>query len=503
MRLASLINGIAINNFQGDRDLEIEGLACDSRKVRPGYLFVALKGHTEDGHHFLREAVKNGAVALVTHEAEGVKEDVTVIQVPDSRAALSELSATFYGRPFEGMNLIGITGTNGKTTTSYLLEAVLLRAGARAGVIGTINYRYPGYTCGAPVTTPESLDLMKALRKMADAGVTDVVMEVSSHALDQGRTRSCPFRAAVFTNISRDHLDYHNSMEAYFEAKTRLFKGLAQRASGETTAVINMDDPRGGDLAKITDAPVLAYGLGEGNAVRAEDIQASTSGLTATLVTPSGKRRIHSRLVGDFNVYNILAATGAALCLGIDVETVGKGLEGLETVPGRLERVKNRRSLPIFVDYAHTPDAFQKALGAVRPLAQERVITVFGCGGDRDQGKRAEMGRVAGEHSDLVIITSDNPRTEDPLTIALQIEEGVRHSELEKINDSSRSPGPHRGYMVELDRGEAIRMATRMAQPGDLILIAGKGHEDYQIVGKERRAFDDRKAALEAALREV
>jgi UDP-N-acetylmuramoyl-L-alanyl-D-glutamate--2,6-diaminopimelate ligase len=501
MQLAKLLDGIAVSNFRGNSKIEITGLAYDSRSVKPGDLFVALKGQTADGHDFIKNAIQNGAVALVLEQPRGTDTKTARIQVPNTREALSGLAANFYNRPFTGMTLIGITGTNGKTTSSYVLESILSAAGSVPGVIGTINYRFSGQTLEAPVTTPESLDLMRILRKMADGGVTDVVMEVSSHALHQGRVQDCPFHVGVFTNISRDHLDYHPSMADYFEAKSLLFRGSRERETHHLKwAVINTDDPKGEELIQLTEANVVTYGLGKSCTVRAEGIQLTTSGMTASLITPAGKTDIRSSLIGDFNIYNILAASATALCLGIDLDGIASGIERLEGVPGRLELVKNRHSLAIVVDYAHTPDALLKAIRSVKSLTKGKLITVFGCGGDRDKGKRREMGRVAGEHSDLAFVTSDNPRTEDPAAIAVQIEKGVHESGLKKIESPFAEDLTGPGYILELDRGKAIQSAIGLAHASDLILIAGKGHEDYQIIGKEKRHFDDREVAAQAVL---
>lgn len=494
MKLESLIEGIECD-LQGDPALEVEGLAYDSRLVKPGYVFIAMRGHALDGHRFINQAVEKGAVAVVAEEFKKVPQRIVSVRVPESRRALSLLAVRFYRAPFEGMNLIGITGTNGKTTTSYLLESILLAAGAKPGVLGTVNYRFPGHTCKAPVTTPESLEIMQDLRKMADNGVTDVVMEVSSHALDQNRTRDCPFRIAIFTNISRDHLDYHGSMDAYFRAKSLLFRGLEEkRPKNSTRAIINWDDPKGKELSQLTDAPVITYGLGTDCDVRAESLSATKSGLRARLISRWGDVEIQSSLIGDFNIYNILAATAAALSMDISPDIIASGITQLSGIPGRLELVKGPRPVTVVVDYAHTPDALLKVLKALRPLTEGRLITVFGCGGDRDQGKRPEMGRVAAENSDFVLITSDNPRTEAPEAIAAQIEEGVRAKALVRVNGSSAITEGDR-YLVDLDRASAIRSAVAMAHKTDLILIAGKGHEDYQIIGKERRGFDDREVA--------
>jgi UDP-N-acetylmuramoyl-L-alanyl-D-glutamate--2,6-diaminopimelate ligase len=501
MRLADLLSDLEPIDFKGDPEIEITGLAYDSRQVKAGYLFVALKGNSLDGHDYLGEAVQRGAVAVVTEAFNGTPEKVAAVRVSNSRKALSRLAARFYEEPAAGLSLVGITGTNGKTTTSYLLESILMAAGAKPGVIGTINYRLGGRTYPAPVTTPESLDIMRLLREMADEGVTDVIMEVSSHALDQNRTADCPFKIAVFTNLSRDHLDYHQTMEAYFRAKSRLFSGLpATGSEGQAYAVINRDDPKGAELIRLTQAAVMTYGLGADCDFRADGVSGDYTGIAARLTTPVGDATVHSPLLGAFNIYNILAATGAAVALGVALDDVVTGIEQLSVVPGRLETVPNTRGLRIVVDYAHTPDALAKTMQTLKPLAEGKLITVFGCGGDRDKGKRYDMGLAAGQQSDLVVITSDNPRSEDPSSIVSQVEKGTQESGLPKGTWSSSRPGstPH-GYVVEVDRRKAIRMAVAMAGTQDLVLIAGKGHEDYQIIGAKRRHFDDREEAGLAA----
>jgi UDP-N-acetylmuramoyl-L-alanyl-D-glutamate--2,6-diaminopimelate ligase len=500
MKLGRLVKGMNPQEISGDPEQQINGLAYDSRQVKPGNLFVALKGHDRDGHDYIEDALEKGAVALVGESFHGVGENVTKVRVEDSREALARLSIQFYRHPFDGLNLIGITGTNGKTTTSYILESILTSTGAKPGVIGTINYRYSGKSHPAPVTTPESLDLMRFLREMADDGITDVIMEVSSHALDQKRTEGCPFKVAIFTNFSRDHLDYHRTMEDYFKAKSHLFSDLLGNGQGhKNSAILNMDDPKGIELAALTQAEVMTYGLYEKCDVGIESIVADKAGLKGKLTTPSGQRTFQSALLGEINLYNILAASAAAIALNIDLDDIVKGIEQLERVPGRLEPVRNARGLTIVVDYAHTPDALLKALRDVRPLVDGKLITVFGCGGDRDKGKRPEMGRVAGEHSDLVIITSDNPRSEEPLSIIGQIEKGAREAGMERVEGASSRRGKPLGYMMEVDREKAIRQAISKADKDDLVLIAGKCHEDYQIVGEVRRHFDDREVAALAA----
>jgi len=332
---------------------------------------------------------------------------------------------------------------------------------------------------------------------MVDDGVTHIVMEVSSHALDQGRTQDCPFNVAVFTNLSRDHLDYHKTMDEYFAAKSRLFKELpVDHAGRKSSAVINLDDPRGKDLVAITRAAIFAYGLGKECQVSADSIHMNGNGLTFRLRTSVGERVVQSPLIGDFNVYNMLAAAGAGIALNLPFEAVVQGIEALKSVPGRLERVENRKGLTLVVDYSHTPDALLKAMTSLKPYVKNRLITVFGCGGDRDRGKRYDMGRLAGEHSDVAFITSDNPRTEDPLSIVKEIEKGMLDSGLKKGGGNTH---PGKGYFLEVDRRQAIRKAVAMAEKSDVVLIAGKGHEDYQVIGSERRPFSDQVEAARAA----
>ncbi len=503
MKLKNLLQGMQYDVVQGALDTNVTDLACDSRRVLPGSLFVALRGYQQDGHTFIDKALQNGASAVIGEvftEQNRTQEGKPLIQVPDTHQILPVLAARYFGHPYAKMHLTGITGTNGKTTTSYLLESILSAGGAMPGVLGTINYRTPTHIWPAATTTPGPLELMRVLRKMADEGVTHVIMEVSSHALDQGRVAGCPFRTAVFTNISRDHLDYHHSMEAYFKAKSLLFSGLTDSPEGPVTAVINLDDPLGKILMDKTSVPVLTYGLEKNCAVRAETITASREGVTAQLITPSGKIAIRSSLIGNFNIYNILAAAAVGVNMGIKPEIIASGIRTLRKIPGRLERVRNTRGLTIVVDYAHTPDALLNAITAVKNLVQNgRIITVFGCGGDRDKGKRREMGRVAGELSDLAMITSDNPRSEDPMAIIHQIEEGIIESHAVKQADAPPKPHGRCLYILETERSRAIQLAIDLADKNDLILIAGKGHEDYQIIGNDKRHFDDREVAANAA----
>jgi len=490
MRLNYLLNGQPVLEQHGNENLEIKGLTGDSRDVKKGYLFVALKGSSQDGHKYLAHAVQRGACALVVENIEDLFKNVTIVRLPDTRAALAELASRFYNYPSKDMNLIGITGTNGKTTTSYVLESILKEEGRNVGVIGTINYRYKGKSFQASLTTPESIDLMKIMGEMRDAGMTDIIIEVSSHSLEQGRVRGLNWSRALFTNFSRDHLDYHSTMQKYFKAKSLLFSSL--REEGKVKAIINMDDPKGRVLKKITKSSTVSYGLGDNCLIRAADINFSAEGLHFRLTTPTGDIPITSTLLGQVNVYNILAAAAVAFSLDIDLNTISRGIQRLAFVPGRLQRVENKQGLSIFVDYAHSADALKKALQTLRQLTKGRLITVFGCGGDRDRGKRPDMGKVAGIYSDFAIITSDNPRGESPAKIADEIETGVKESGLKRIELDFSSNNP-RGYEIILDRRKAIHTAVKIAnkEGGDIILIAGKGHEKYQIIGDRKRYFND------------
>lgn len=484
MKLKELLKALKSCEIQGFEDTEIFDIQYDSRAVGKGSLFVAIKGEKADGNLFAPQAVEKGAVAVVTDRSKesGVRSQeyaATIIYVPNAREALAKISAAFYGEPASKLKLLGITGTNGKTTTSFLVESILREAGLNPGVIGTINYRYAGKVLPAPNTTPESLDLQRLLKDMVDNGVKAVVMEVSSHALDQERVGGCIFDAGVFTNLTQDHLDYHLTMDKYFEAKARLFTDFIDEGR---VAVINMDDPKGEELSKRAVGRVMGYGgKGRGGVnIYPKEIALGVDGIKGIFMTPAGEVKVKSSLIGEFNLYNILAAVGAGVGLGLPVEAIEKGISDLKNVPGRLERVDAGQPFTILVDYAHTPDALERVLSTIRGLTDKKIITVFGCGGDRDKGKRPIMGKIAAEYSDVVIVTSDNPRTEDPLKIIEDIKAGIT------------------GVRVIPDRREAIREAIREANEGDVVLLAGKGHEDYQIVGKEKIHFDDREEALKA-----
>ena len=475
-------------------DIEISGLHYRAQEVTPGGLFVALKGFSADGHDYIPQAVSRGAAAVVCERPIAI--DTPTIPVTDGRKALAALAAEYFGHPSRRMAVVGITGTSGKTTTSYLIESMLQAAGRTVGVIGTVNYRYGATVCPNPVTTPESLDLQRILADMYTAGVTHVVMEISSHALDLDRVHACQVDVAVFTNLSQDHLDFHHDMETYWASKRRLFEQVLPATPGKCAvrAVINIDDPRGAALAGSLALSHWTTSQSRTADVAAEDAHFDLAGITARLQTPRGALAIRSALVGHHNLENIRNAAGAALALGLPLEAVGAGIAALANVPGRLERVADPTGGRfVYVDYAHKPDALEKALQALRAVTRERIVCVFGCGGDRDRGKRSIMGAIAGRLADLTVVTSDNPRTEPPQAIIDQIVTGVR----EKVEHQY---APHdvqagfetRGYLVEPDRRRAIALGIGAARAGDTVLIAGKGHEPYQIVGKQKFPFDDR-----------
>ena len=498
MKLEYLLKGLTMWELSGKRDIEVKGVTNDSRGVKEGYLFVAVKGSSQDGHGYLAKAIERGANVLVVEHIEKEFKNTTIVRVPDTKVALDELAVRFYRCPAQGMNLIGITGTNGKTTTSYVLESILREAGIKVGVIGTINYRFNGNSFDASLTTPDYMELMRIIREMKDAGVTDIIVEVSSHSLDQGRTRGIHWSRALFTNFSRDHLDYHATMDEYFKAKSLLFTSLGEDQKGnQAGAVINIDDPKGKIIQERAKVPVVSYGLGYNCMVRALDIESTIGGLRFRLATPSWEIPVASSLLGQINVYNILGAAATAYSVNIDERAISEGIEKLAYVPGRLQRVKNTRGLSVFVDYAHSPDALEKVLQTLRPFVKGRLITVFGCGGERDRGKRPEMGKVAGRYSDLVLITSDNPRRENPTEIVYEIEPGVREAGLKRVNSGSSSTG--KGYDIIIDRREAIKRAIHGATKEDIVLIAGKGHETYQLFRNRKRYFNDIEEAASAA----
>ncbi len=508
MRLSELLTAITPETVTGPLETEITGLAYDSRQVRPGSLFCALRGSVADGHRFIPQAVAAGAAALLVEDPTGLPAGVPCVVVADTRPAMARLAAAFYGEPTSGIPLVGITGTNGKTTTTYLVEGIMEAAAIPTAVLGTISYRFRDRQIPAPHTTPESVDLQRTLRDLVDAGARGAVMEVSSHALDQHRVDGCRFRAGIFTNLTRDHLDYHGDMETYLASKLRLFAELLPQAGG--VGAVNLDDAYGHRVAEAARCPVITFGLADGAQVTARDIDFSVAGIAAVIVTPAGEFPLRSPLMGRFNLSNILAAVAAGVALGLPVEALKAGLESHRRVPGRLERVENDRGVALLVDYAHTGDALENVLRTLSEIKGGRIITLFGCGGDRDPGKRPVMGEIAARYSDLALVTSDNPRTEDPLAIVAQVREGIlplglreyTADELAAACGQDASADLEKGFVAIPDRRAAIRLAVGLAHPGDLVLLAGKGHEDYQIIGTEKHHFDDREEA-DAAFREL
>jgi UDP-N-acetylmuramoyl-L-alanyl-D-glutamate--2,6-diaminopimelate ligase len=499
MNLRDLVSRLPDKVVLGDPAVEVTGLAYHSKDVKEGYLFAAIRGLQADGRQFIPDALSRGARSLLVEEpVEGA--GATQVVVPRAREALAQAASAFFGDPSLPLTLIGITGTNGKTTTSYLLESIFTEAGKKTGVVGTINYRYAGRTRPAATTTPESLDLQRLLAGMREEGVTHAILEVSSHALDMRRVKGCHFDAALFTNLTRDHLDYHGSLEKYFQAKALLFtECLRESRKKDLFSIINRDDPRGEELCRAAPGTILGYGVKTREEVYPKKFSGDLEGIRAKIVTPRGELEISSPLIGLHNLYNLLAAVGAAEALGIPPAATARGVEKMGRVPGRLDRVPGGEGIRIFVDYAHTPDALERALETLRSARPSRLLVIFGCGGDRDRGKRPTMGKAAALGSDFAVVTSDNPRSEEPLKILAEVEEGIRATGRRRLRPEDLAAGGEgEGYLVIPDRREAILRTVAAARPGDVILIAGKGHEDYQILGSRRVHFDDREEALAA-----
>lgn len=468
------------------RGLEVAGLEYDSRRVAPGYLFFAFPGQRHDGRHFAAQALERGAVAVVSESPAPEGFPGPWLEVEHGRRALAIAALNFYGHPDQRLALTGVTGTNGKTTTTYLLDAMLRAAGRVTALLGTIEHRVADRALPAVNTTPESLDLVRRMDELLAAGGTHVTMEVSSHGLALARVYGFRFHTAVFTNLSQDHLDFHGTMEEYFAAKRRLFEGAG--GPPPRFAVINTDDPYARRLPLPEPQRVLRYGLGDEATVRALDIVADFDGLRFRIADPRGVHEVSSPLPGRMNVYNILAAWSAALTYDLPVEALQRGLAACRSVPGRFEKVEAGQPFLVVVDYAHSEDALRNVIRVARELRPHRVLTLFGCGGDRDRSKRPRMGEAAAALSDFVVLTSDNPRSEDPLAIIEDALDGLR-----------RHSTP---YCVEPDRARAIRVILEQARPGDIVIIAGKGHETYQVLKDGAIPFDDREVARRA-LREL
>ncbi|GBD97394.1 MAG TPA: UDP-N-acetylmuramoyl-L-alanyl-D-glutamate--2,6-diaminopimelate ligase [Nitrospirae bacterium] len=500
MTVLKLLENVKVKCRNGVPDAEIKGIAYDSRAVEKDFLFVAVKGFSVDGHDYIEDAVNRGAAAVIAEHAveitgagqSAIQNRAALIEVPDSREALALISAAFYGHPSRRLSLIGITGTNGKTTTSFITKNIIDAGGEKTGLLGTIRYMTGDRTTAAFNTTPESLDLQSYLSEMVYNKVQYAVLEVSSHALALKRVEGCFFKVAAFTNFSQDHLDFHGTMDEYFRTKSKLFSCLDTGG----TAVLNIDDPVIGPLAKKLDCNVITCGIDKGAMIRAENISEQGAenrehgnslpyGLSFDVRTPEGGFTVSSGLIGRFNVYNILMSVGIAYALGIGEDVIQQGIRNTMPVEGRFEKIDEGRDFLCIVDYAHTDDALRKLIEEARSVSRGRVITVFGCGGDRDRTKRPLMGAAASELSDFVVVTSDNPRSEDPLLIMEEIVPGMKRN----------------NYTLIPDREEAIMQAVSMAREGDIVLVAGKGHEDYQEIKGVRRHFSDREILRKAILK--
>jgi len=491
--LSELLNGIGIVARTGNLDILIKGVADDSRMVEDGYVFVCMPGihdsqnaywiYGTDGNDYIPDAVRRGAVAIVSEKSiPSAADGVTFIQVQDARYALAKIAAEFHGNPSRKLKVVGITGTNGKTSTCYLSRSVLTAGDIKTAISGTIIQRVAGSDMPAGMTTPEAHRLQKMLKNALEEGFDSVVMEVSSHALELKRADGIEFDVAVFTNLTQDHLDFHRDMRGYLASKTHLFSHLMKNDK-RPFAIINVDDPTGEHIIQNTRAEVITYAVQNEADLRVCDFQSTADGLAFRVsIRGSEELEVKLQLLGEYNLHNALAAMGIGISQGLDLEVIKAGLESLDSVPGRFERVDCGQDYIVVIDYAHTPDALERVLNAARKLTEGRLITVFGCGGDRDKGKRPLMGRIATDLSNYSIVTSDNPRSEDPMEIISQIQEGINGNVYEAIPD----------------RRSAIQRAVEMVEKGDMIVIAGKGHENYQILNDGRIHFDDREVACES-----
>jgi UDP-N-acetylmuramoyl-L-alanyl-D-glutamate--2,6-diaminopimelate ligase len=494
-RLAALLRGLPVELLSGYFDVPVRAVVSDSRLIEPGDVFVCLPGYRTDGgeeradrHDFIASAIARGAAALVVQRRIAPPPGVTVVRVPDAWSAISRMACAFFGQPSLALTIVGVTGTSGKTSATYFIEAVLKAAGLRTARFGTIEYRFDDVVLPAAQTTPEAPDLQRLLRRAVDDGFQAVVMEVSSHALELRRVGGVAFDVAVFTNISHDHLNFHPDMHHYLRAKGRLFEELGSGGKA-ATAVVNADDAGGEHIMAINRGALLTFGVQATADVQARDVETGLHGTRFVAATPAGEVAVALPHLGDFHVHNALAAIGTACALRIDPAAIRRGLAAAPPIPGRFELVDCGQDFRVAVDYAHKPDALERLLRSARGVRPRRIITVFGCGGDRDRGKRPIMGRLAAEHSDVVIITSDNPRSEPPEQIIAAILVGVQ-----------AVAGAAARVRIEPDRGCAIDAAIDLAQTGDLVLIAGKGHETYQLFADRRIHFDDREQ-VRAALR--
>lgn len=481
MRLKELLKSLAESSPKSpDTDFEVKGITCNSKAVKDNFIFVAVKGTKDDGHEFIGEAIEGGAKAIITQcQVSSIKyqDKINFIKVPDTRRALAGLAAEFYGNPSLKIKVVGVTGTNGKTTITYLIESLLKEAGSAPAVIGTVNYRFKDKIYPSKNTTPSAVEIQSFLAQMLNEGIDYLAMEVSSHALCQDRTEGINFHSAVFTNFTQDHLDYHKTLENYFQAKAKLFRQISPSAF----AVINNDDSYAPRLKRLTKAGLITYAIKNNADVSARQIKFDIRHTEFLLVTPKDKLTLKTSLIGIHNVYNILAASAWAFKAGLDLGVVGRALERFNFVPGRLEMVNQKGSFFVFVDYAHTEDALSNVISSLRHIARKKIIVVFGCGGERDKKKRPRMARVVSELADYAVITNDNPRSEDPGKIINDIKKGFKGN----------------SYCIIPQRRQAIRKSLSLAGSGDIVLVAGKGHEDYQIIGEKVLAFSDREVIQE------
>jgi len=475
MKLTNLINKSIFYEFDGDiADFEVKGITADSKSVKEGFVFVAIKGPNSDGNNFIAQALKNGALAIVVQKDVVLTLDlnkINLIKVADSRKAIAELAKIFYSDPSSKIKVSGITGTNGKTTITYLIETLLKASGKTPAVLGTINYRFNDKLFISKNTTPGPVQLQCILADMLKSGVDYLTMEVSSHALDQERVRGIKFSSAIFTNLTQDHLDYHKTLEEYFLAKAKLFLELENSAH----SIINIDDSYGQKLVNISKGKIITYAIDSQASVTAKNIKYTVSGTEFILVNKDKEISLKTSLIGKHNVYNILAAAAWAISEGMGTDIIRQAIEGFSFVPGRLQKVNASKDFSVFVDYAHTDDALKNVISSLRQLTEGEIIVVFGCGGDRDKTKRPKMGKVVTELADFAILTSDNPRSEEPVDIIKDIKEGIAK----------------KNFSVEADRRLAIKKSLSMAKKGDIVLIAGKGHEKTQILKDKVLEFDD------------
>ncbi|GAB6100367.1 UDP-N-acetylmuramoyl-L-alanyl-D-glutamate--2,6-diaminopimelate ligase [Halanaerocella petrolearia] len=478
VNLKELVEVLSVKSIIGESDIEVTGIAYDSREVEEGYLFVAISGFEQDGHNFIEDAINNGAQAILV-ENEVANDQVTTIRVNDTRESLAKVSAKFYSYPAQDLTIIGVTGTNGKTTTTYLIESILNNLEMKTGLIGTIKNKVGKVEQEASRTTPESLDLQRYFAQMIEEGITHVVMEVSSHALELDRVLEIDFDRQVFTNLSQDHLDFHQSLDDYLSAKSKLF------SQNEGVAIINFDDQYADSIVEENQGEVVSYGLEKEVEFKAEDIKVDFKGVSYDLKTSNSQLPIKLNLTGRFNVYNSLAAIATVASLGFDLTEIKEEIEEVIGVPGRFQLIDQGQDFGVIVDYAHTPDGMENVLQTAEEFTKGRVIVVFGCGGDRDAKKRPIMGQLGVNLADFGIVTSDNPRSEHPLDIIADIKEGIDQLDKKEGQD----------YIIIENRKEAIYQAVDIAQPEDMILIIGKGHETYQEIGDQVIDFDDRQVA--------